>query len=61
MTGNRQKLPREKERNLKKRSAELLHELEKLEEKASALEHDMSLPENYSDGVKIKKNERKVR
>ena len=45
---------REKKK-LEKRAEELLFELEKLESEASELENEMSLPENYSDGVRIKK------
>ena len=45
---------REKKK-LEKRAEELLVELEKLESEASELENEMSLPENYSDGEKIKK------
>ena len=50
-----EKAVKRERKKLERKAEELLHELEKLENEASEIEHDMSLPENYSDGVKIKK------
>ncbi len=61
------KLDREEEKKIKKerkkiekKAEDLLHRLDLLEKEAELLEFEMSLPDNYSDGEKIKKIKAKL-
>ena len=48
------KIIKRERKKLENKEDDLLHAIEKLETEAASLEHEMSLPENYSEGDKVR-------